>query len=162
MSFSKVHFSSKDNERETPHELFDLLTEEFRFKLDVCATQWNAKCSKFYTKRQNGLLKAWHLEARGACWMNPPYGKYIVPWVEKATYEAHLGATVVALLPSRTDTEWWHRYVVQAREIRFLKGRLKFVGAKSSAPFPSVVVIFDGYTRALKVRHWDWKSELRN
>ena len=86
----------------------------------------------------------------------------VVPVVMlKAVHEAHLGATIVALLPARTDTNWWHWNVTQAREIRFLKGRLKFVGAENSAPFPSVVVIFDGYVRTLKVRHWNWKDDIR-
>jgi site-specific DNA-methyltransferase (adenine-specific) len=74
--------------------------------------------------------------------MNPPYGIEIARWVEKAYESARAGATVVCLLPARTDTRWWHLYVMQADEIRFVKGRLRFVGAKASAPFPSSVVVF--------------------
>lgn len=106
--------------------------------MDVCALQENAKCNKYFTPEQDGLKQDWI----GTCWMNPPYGKTISKWVEKA-YNEHIkhGSTVVCLLPSRTDTKWFHDYCMKG-EIRFIKGRLKFGGSKNSAPFPSVVVIF--------------------
>ena len=85
-----------------------------------------------------GLLEDWV----GRCWMNPPYGRGIGKWVQKAYEESLKGTLVVCLLPSRTDTKWWHDYVMKAKEICFIKGRLKFGGAKNSAPFPSCVVIF--------------------
>jgi hypothetical protein len=75
--------------------------------------------------------------------MNPPYGRTIARWMAKAVESAAAGATVVCLVPARTDTAWWHDYAVKG-EIRFLRGRLKFGGAQHSAPFPSAVVIFRG------------------
>lgn len=107
------------------------------FDLDPCATSENAKAGNFYTKEDDGLSKQWS----GKVWMNPPYGKSIKLWMKKA-YESSLsGATVVCLVPSRTDTNWWHDYAMMG-EIRFIKGRLKFGASKNSAPFPSAVVIF--------------------
>ncbi len=132
-----VHFSSETDEWETPQDFFDRLNEEFHFTLDVCATPENAKCSKFFTKRENGLLQKW----TGVCWMNPPYGREIGKWVQKAYESALEGATVVCLLPARTDTAWWHDYCMKG-EIRFVRGRLKFGNATENAPFPSAVVIF--------------------
>ena len=119
----------------TPQWLFDELNEEFCFTIDVCATIENAKCDKFYYR--NSLEKKWN----GRCWLNPPYGREIGLWIKKA-YESK--ALVVALLPSRTDTKWWHDYVMKAKEIRFIKGRLKFGNSKNFAPFPSCIVIFNG------------------
>lgn len=136
---NEVMFSSRSDEWETPQWLFDQLYTEFGFSLDVCATADNAKCERYYTKAEDGLAQDWS----GVCWMNPPYGREISRWIEKA-YESSLGgATVVCLLPSRTDTKWWHEYVMRG-EVRFLRGRLKFGGSKNSAPFPSAVVIFRG------------------
>lgn len=135
----EVHFSSKDNTWETPQDFFDKLNEEFSFTLDVCAVDTTAKCERYFTPEVDGLAQDWGQEI---CWMNPPYGREIKKWVEKA-YKASLnGATVVCLVPSRTDTNWWHDYIVHADEVRFIKGRLKFGGAKNSAPFPSAVAIF--------------------
>jgi phage N-6-adenine-methyltransferase len=136
-----VHFSSKTDKWATPQEFFDKYNEQYQFTLDVCATEDNAKCSKFFTEEQDGLSQEWS----GTCWMNPPYGRQISKWMEKA-YESSLnGATVVCLVPSRTDTKWWHTYAMKG-DIEFIKGRLKFGGAKHSAPFPSAVVIFKGKT----------------
>lgn len=133
-----VHFSSKTSVWETPKDLFEKLDLEFGFTLDVCALPENAKCERFFTPEKDGLKQDW----KGVCWMNPPYGREIGEWVKKAFQASIYGATVVCLLPARTDTAWWHAYVLEATEIRFLKGRLRFVGAKSSAPFPSAIVVF--------------------
>lgn len=121
----------------TPQWLFDELDKEFKFTLDVCATPVNAKCKGYIS--DDSLSVGWRNDI---CWMNPPYGREIVKWVKKAYMESLEGGTVVCLLPSRTDTRWWHNYVMNAKEIRFIKGRLKFNGSKNSAPFPSCVVIF--------------------
>lgn len=136
---NKSMFSSNSSEYETPQWLFDKLNEEFNFTLDVCARPDNTKCKLFFTPAQNGLAQRWtpHI-----CWMNPPYGRQISQWVKKAYIEAQKGATVVCLLPARTDTKWWHDYVMKATEIRFIKGRLRFSNTNNSAPFPSVIVIF--------------------
>ena len=134
-----VMFSSKTDLWETPQEFFDELDREFRFDLDVCALPENAKCARYYTPEQDGLSQPWE----GVCWCNPPYGREIGKWVEKAHYGTYNGITTVMLLPARTNTKWFHNYIVTPRhEIRFVRGRLKFGGAKNSAPFPSMVVIF--------------------
>jgi len=132
-------FSSNKEDWETPTDFFNDLNDEFHFTLDVCASPGNAKCDDYFTVVENGLAQNWS----GVCWMNPPYGKAIGQWVAKAREEAQVGrATTVCLLPARTDTRWWHDNIPYADEVRFVKGRLRFVGAPSSAPFPSVVVIF--------------------
>ena len=135
---NKGLFTSQTDNWETPQALFDKLNDEFHFNVDVCADNSNAKCNKFYTKEQDGLQQNW----TGVCWMNPPYGRQIGEWVKKAYTSAKEGATVVCLLPSRTDTKWFQDYCLQATDIRFIKGRLKFGESKNSAPFPSVIVVF--------------------
>jgi len=131
-----VHFSSKTDLHATPQEFFDKLNAEFHFTLDVCATPENAKCDMFFTKQDDGLKQKW----RGVCWMNPPYGREIGRWMQKGNEAASEGATVVCLVPARTDTKWWHDYAIQ-HEVRFIRGRLKFGDAKNSAPFPSAVIV---------------------
>lgn len=135
-----VMFSSKTDQWATPQDFFDKLNEEFRFTLDVCADPDNAKCEQFYTKEQDGLSQPW----TGVCWCNPPYGREIGSWVRKAFFASVSGATVVMLLPARTDTRWFHEYIYRKAEIRFIKGRLKFGNSQNSAPFPSMVVVFKG------------------
>lgn len=130
-------FASKTCEWETPQDLFDKLNAKYQFELDVCATPENAKCPKYYTKEQDGLSQEW----RGVCWMNPPYGREIGKWMGKAYESSCSGATVVCLVPARTDTAWWHEYAMKG-EISFMRGRLKFGRAKNSAPFPSAIVVF--------------------
>lgn len=137
MAINQGLFSSATDEWPTPQEFFDALNAEFRFELDVCATSENAKCPKYFTREDDGLSQPWS----GVCWMNPPYGRQIGAWVRKAYESAQNGATVVCLLPSRTDTAWWHDYCMKG-EMRFVRGRLKFGDSKNSAPFPSAVVIF--------------------
>lgn len=130
-------FSSATDLWATPQSFFDVLNTEFGFELDVCALPENAKCKKYYTPEDNGLVQPWE----GACWCNPPYGREIGKWVQKAA-ESVRNATVVMLLPARTDTKWFHRYIYGKAEIRFIEGRLKFGDSKNSAPFPSMVVVF--------------------
>ena len=132
-----VLFSSSTDLWETPQSFFDVLNDEFHFDIDVCALPENAKCSKFYSPEDNGLSKNWG----GTCWCNPPYGRKIGEWVKKASKS---NATVVMLLPARTDTKWFHEYIYGKAEIRFIKGRIKFGNSKNSAPFPSMVVVFRG------------------
>ena len=140
MGINQGLFTSNTDMWSTPLDFFIKLNEEFNFETDVCAIESNAKCKKFFTPEMNGLKQEW----TGVCWMNPPYGRGIGEWIKKA-YESSLnGATVVCLIPSRTDTKWWHDYCMKADEIRFIKGRLKFKGAKFNAPFPSAIIIFRG------------------
>lgn len=140
MRSKSVHFSSISNEWSTPQCLFDKLNEEFGFTLDPCATSDNTKCSKYFTIEDDGLTQDW---SQDIVFMNPPYGRAIKNWVKKAYDESLNGATVVCLIPARTDTAYWHDYVVKG-EIRFIRGRLKFGSSKWNAPFPSAVVIFTG------------------
>lgn len=135
---TQVMFSSETDMWATPQSFFDRLNKIFKFETDVCATKENAKCDKYYTKEINGLEQSWG----GVCWMNPPYGREISPWIEKAYRSAkENGATVVCLIPARVDTRWWHDYCAKG-EVYFVKGRLKFGSAKDAAPFPSAVVVF--------------------
>lgn len=133
---NKLMFSSATDEWSTPQDVFDKLNGEFSFTLDPCANDTNHKCKKYFTKTENGLLQNWDDEI---VFCNPPYGREIGKWVKKA---AESKATVVMLLPARTDTKWFHDYIYEKAEIRFIKGRLKFGEAQNSAPFPSMVVIF--------------------
>jgi phage N-6-adenine-methyltransferase len=131
-------FSSDTVEWPTPQYLFDVLNAEFGFTLDPCATPSNAKCKKFYTKEDNGLSQLWDNDI---VFMNPPYGREIKTWMQKAYESSKNGATVVCLVPSRTDTKWWHFYAMRG-EIRFFKRRLEFVGSNNKAPFASAIVVF--------------------
>ena len=135
---TKLMFSSATDLWETPKDFFDKLNKVFRFDIDVCALPENTKYNKFFSPENNGLHQLWS----GNCWMNPPYGKGIDKWIEKAYLSAKKnGATVVCLVPARVDTRWWHNYCAKG-EVYFVKGRLKFGNAKNSAPFPSAVVVF--------------------
>lgn len=117
-------FSSKSDEWSTPKALFDELM-----------------CDKYYTIHDDGLKQSWKGE-RVFC--NPPYSE-IAKWCEKAFYETKQeGTIVVMLIPSRTDTRYFHDYIYNRTEIRFVKGRLKFGDQTGSAPFPSMVVVFRG------------------
>lgn len=143
-------YTNRSVEYETPRELFDELDKEFNFDLDPCATKENAKCRNYFTEKEDGLLMSW--QKYPSVFMNPPYGREVGKWVAKAheeTMRSYNGLSyrikVVCLLPARTDTKWFHKYIwykTISTEIRFIKGRLKFSRAKNSAPFPSMIVIF--------------------
>ena len=133
----KVMFSSKSDLWETPQDFFDNLDKEFHFTLDACALPKNAKCKRYYTPEDDGLIQPWN----GVVWCNPPYSE-CAEWAKKCYEESQSGSTVVFLVPSRTDTKWFHQYIYPYAEIRFIKGRLKFGNSKNSAPFPSMVCIF--------------------
>ena len=137
MSFNRYLFSSATGEWGTPQTLYAVLNAEFSFTLDACATGENAKAPHYYS--EGSLDKPWE----GVVWCNPPYGREIGAWIQKGYEAARNGATVVMLLLSRTDTRWFADYVMKSSEIRFIKGRLRFNGARNSAPFPSMIVVFD-------------------
>ena len=137
MSIS-VMFSSKSNEWATPQSFFDQLNKEFGFTLDPCCTHENAKCEHHYTIEEDGLSQNWGGQI---VFCNPPYGRDLPKWVKKCHDESRQ-ATIVMLIPARTDTRWFHNYIYHKAEIRFIKGRLKFGESKTSAPFPSMVVIY--------------------
>jgi phage N-6-adenine-methyltransferase len=133
-----VHFSSATDLWSTPQAFFDDCARRFGpFDLDPCATPDNAKAARFFTAVDDGLSQTW----RGRVWMNPPYGRQIGKWMQKALESSLAGATVVCLVPARTDTAWWHDYATKG-EVEFIRGRLKFGGSKTSAPFPSALVVF--------------------
>jgi phage N-6-adenine-methyltransferase len=127
---------------ETPSEIFGPLNEEFAFTLDPCATASTAKCSRWISEEQNGLLADWSGER---VFMNPPYGREIYAWTRKARTEAERGALVVGLLPASCDLTWWHDDVVGHAEVRYLRGRVRFLTGgryRASGFFASVVVIW--------------------
>lgn len=141
---TRVIHRSNSVEWATPSWLFRQLDAEFGFELDVAATPANAKCDRFFTAEQDGLLQEW----TGVCWCNPPYGKSLGAWIAKARDAARLGATVVCLVPARTDTSWWHESVHGIAEVRFLRGRLRFNDRRGPrAPFPTAILIYRPQTR---------------
>lgn len=140
MKGQETLFSSKSEEWATPQDFFDELNREFDFNLDPCATVENHKCDTYFTKEQNGLQADWG-GYRVFC--NPPYGRSLKDWVAKCYREGHKDNTlVVMLIPARTDTRYFHDYILHRSEVRFIRGRLKFGGSENGAPFPSMVVIY--------------------
>lgn len=149
-TINKGLFTSNTDEWPTPDDLYQTLHAEFGFTLDPCATDTNHKTPQYITKRTNGLLQEW----AGTVFMNPPYGRQIGQWIEKAWRETRWDVTTVCLIPARTCTAYWHNYVMRASEIRFIQGRLHFdnpdhagrvaagESAGHNAPFPSAVVVF--------------------
>lgn len=140
---TEVLLSSKKMDWATPQDFFDKLNAEFHFTLDPCADDQNHKCEKYYTEEQDGLQQDWSGE-RVFC--NPPYGKDVPKWVKKCFDEVYGGncTCAVMLLHARTDTRWFHEYIYHRAEVRFVKGRLRFGGQTTNAPFPSMVVVFRG------------------
>ena len=149
---TKLMFSSEDMTWATPVDFFSRLDDEFHFTLDVCANEQNHKCDRYFSPKDDGLSQKWGGQK---CWMNPPYGKEMPKWIRKAYQESLLGAVVVCLIPSRTDTKVWHECCMKAAEIRFVRGRIKFGDGKNSAPFPSAVIVFDGTKTDTKVTGYD-------
>jgi len=142
MAVNPGMMSSNSEEWETPQDFFDALDAVFQFELDAAASAQNAKCVRYWTKEDDALAQRWD----GVVWCNPPYGRVIGEFVKKGYEEAQKGSVVVMLVPARTDTRWWHDWVMKAAEIKLVRGRLRFVGAPSSAPFPSAIVVFlEGY-----------------
>lgn len=145
----EIMFSSKTGEHGTPQDFFDQLHEEFYFDRDVAASHLNAKCPEHFGQQEdnsfiNGLSTSWG-EPGDNVYCNPPYGKEIAHWLQKAIQQKELGVSSVFLLPARTDTKWFHDLVIpNATEVRFIKGRLKFEGMEAGAPFPSIIVVFLG------------------
>lgn len=143
-------FSSKHHEWETPDDLFRMLDMEFNFKYDLAASKYNTKCANYFgldlpMGGLNSLQMNWHT-TKGYLWLNPPFGRGVKEWVKKCDTEAQEGAKIVALLPARTDTKYFHDHIYRKYEIRFLKGRLKFKlngEEHDAAPFPSMLVIFE-------------------
>ena len=141
MQGQKTLFSRASDEWSTPDDLYNALDAEFHFTLDPCSTDQNHKCNLYYTQAENGLLQDWGGQS---VFCNPPYSK-AAAWVEKAYREARKDNTVVVMLiHARTDTKWFHDFIYNRAEIRFIRGRIRFGGAIYNAPFPSMIVIFRG------------------
>lgn len=138
---TELMFSSKTDLWTTPRSVFDELDKEFNFTLDTAANDSNAKCSKYFTALDDGLRQDW---SNNIVFCNPPYGKQLKDWVRKA-YEESLkpNTLVVLLIPARTDTKYFHDFILGKASIRFIKGRLKFGDSKNAAPFPSMIIIYN-------------------
>jgi len=142
-------FSSENNAWATPRDFFKKINKEFNFNLDPCCTKKSALCKKYYTPKEDGLIQDWKDER---VFVNPPYAREISKWVEKCFNERNNAELIVMLIPSRTDTRYFHDFIYNKAEIRFIKGRLKFIDLDwvgdekdrklSPAPFPSMLVIF--------------------
>ena len=154
-AIAKVMFSSASDDWATPQGFYDALDAEFGFVLDACSSTTNHKAPHFFAldhpepERRDGLAGDWAADARshqGAVWLNPVYGRTIGDWMAKAAETARGGATVVCLVPARTDTRWFHDHVLaEGAEVRYVRGRLKFGSATTGAPFASLVVIYRGH-----------------
>ena len=137
--------SSNDSCWCTPKDLYDKLNDEFCFALDAAATDSTAKCAKYYTPQDDGLAHTWN--CGGAVFCNPPYGRTLGKWVQKGFTESlKMPYPVVMLIPARTDTSYFHDFILGRAEIRFLRGRLRFTTANGesigNAPFPSMIVVW--------------------
>ncbi len=139
----EILFSSDKQDWSTPQALFDEVNKEFAFTLDAAADETNAKCESFLTEKDDALVCDWP----GVVWLNPPYGRGVGRWVEKAYEQSKMGSTVVCLIFCRTDTKWWHRWAMKAAEIRLIPGRISFGAARGGAPAPSCLLVFDDNRR---------------
>lgn len=143
-----VLWSSKNMCWGTPQWLYDLLDNEFNFVLDAAADYGTNKCEMFFTPKDDAIKKSW--DVGGSVYCNPPYGRQLQRFVKKAWEEStKTNYPIVLLIPARTDTRWFHDYIIGKAEIRFIKGRLRFLNeegeeAKENAPFPSMIVIYNG------------------
>lgn len=162
----KEHRKSKPRSTwETPWELFRPLDSYFNFDLDPCASEKNAKCERYITKKMDGLVQPWHKIGKCA-FVNPPYTRGAVArWLDKVWHEANHGVTSTVLLPTDPSTDWWWDYVTCATELWLLKGRVKFVGASGSPNFSSALAIYkprgDSWLPGIapKVLHWNWRID---
>lgn len=139
---NKALLTSNTDQWATPDYIFNTYNSVYNFTLDACASHWNYKVDNYYTEEDNGLEQPW----TGVVWCNPPYGRQIKHWIRKGYEASKAGATVVMLIPARTDTAYWHEYVMKGK-ITFLRGRLKFIRPDGTegdaAPFPSAIVVFE-------------------
>jgi len=141
--FTENKFKTENQSWETPDELFNILNEEFLFDIDVAANNNNKKCDKFINEKKNALIKEWE----GTCWLNPPYGgkreNSLKNWVKRAFEQSRKkNCVVVMLIPARTNTIWWHEYIMRAKEIRLIRGRPKFKGNIHGLPWPLAIIVF--------------------
>jgi len=132
MGFNKGMMTSKRQNWRTPLKVYNDLHKEFKFDFDPCMFETDT------IHKADMLGSDWGGER---IYVNPPYNK-LADWIKKCYKEHKKDKTVVMLIPVRTDTKAFHEYIYNQAEIRFIKGRLKFKGAKNSAPFPSMIVVF--------------------
>ena len=142
--FDKNRFRTENQTWETPDSLFNDLNKEFHFDIDLSASKENTKCKRFISQKEDALKQIW----KGKGWLNPPYGggsvNSLKNWVKKSYNETRKkGCLVVMLIPARTNTQWWHKYCMKAKEIRFIKGRPKFKGNIHGLPQPLALIVFD-------------------
>lgn len=156
--------SSSSHEWATPTEFLDRLRVAIghRFDLDPCSpgkTRSRVPARVHYTELDDGLTLPWH----GTVFMNPPYGRGLPRWTQKARaeVEAARATTVIGLVPARTDTSWWHRDIVGHADVWLLRGRVKFGDGSQGAPFPSALLLWGGnsllarrITNAFPDAHW--------
>lgn len=133
-------YASSSDEWATPQDFYDRLNDRYHFTLDPCASETNAKCTKYYTKVQDGLIKDWSGEV---CWVNPPYGSETKKWVKKCFFESLKGTQIALLIPARTDTSYFHDFILGKARLEFVRGRLHFNDGEQGAPFPSVVAFYN-------------------
>lgn len=155
--FDENKFDGTNKVWVTPNDFFEPLNKEFRFTLDVAADKQNKKAERFFSKEDNGLEQSWENEI---CWCNPPYGRGAPKWIKKAKDETANNATSVLLILARTNTKWFHELCMKANEIRFVKGRPKFIGAKYGLPSPLMLVIFKPNVTECKIGSYDWKYKI--
>lgn len=144
---NKGLFQSVKQDWETPKEFYEAINKEFHFELDTASNGKNAKCDRYFTPENDGLLNPWTVSQGKAVFCNPPYGRELPKWVKKAFDESRSGTKIVLLIPARTDTSYFHDYIYGKAEIRFIRGRLKFESSEGKgnqpAPFPSMLVIYN-------------------
>lgn len=160
------------SEWETPWPLFRAIDQEFRFTLDAAASESNRKCERYLTVEEDALKAA---IADETVWVNPPYGN-LKEWITKFAEWSLRGSTVVALLPANTDTEWFRSAWFWAHEIRFLVGRVNFVGSRNGNTGGSMVVVWRPQPLFLvpggieesaseftppRVLLWNWREDVR-
>jgi len=144
----RILFSRNSDEWSTPNDFFNKLDEEYNFVFDLACSKDNCKTNDGFTIEDDSLKQNWALityeTGGGWLWINPPYSK-CKEFVDKAYSEMLIGAKIVMLIPARTDTKWFHNFIYNKEgvEVKFIKGRLKFGDSINSAPFPSMLVIFN-------------------
>ena len=149
MAEFRSKFSSANQDWETPAELFAPLDAEFQFTLDAAAADTNAKAPKWFTVEDNALAIPWGAGER--VWLNPPY-KEVGKWVRKAHEESCRGNLIVMLIAAKTNTNWFHDFILKHAEVRFIRGRPKFVGAKYGLPQPLCIAIFNSLVNGNEVK----------
>ena len=141
---NRVLFKSSNDSWSTPMSVYFDLNKEFNFNFDPCPlnSNFNSENITLFKSSKPEIFDGLQVDWGSSTFVNPPYSQ-ISDWCKKAYEEYQKGKLVVMLIPSRTDTAYWHEYIMQATEIRFIRGRLKFGDSKNSAPFPSAVIVFN-------------------